>query len=89
MATTINKQLASLADPTDEQVQAGSAVVRDAIRQTLESLGLESAASFEIKLKNGATVTISSDDNPALNTSMNEVASITPRQAGKAGVSGR
>lgn len=69
----------------EQLIEAGKKVLRDGIREYLASKGLSEAVGFEVKLKNGEEFTVLSDENPKLDTDMEEVASIDVKQSAKAG----
>lgn len=61
------------------------ATMRDVISKMFCDRGLQDASSVEVKLRSGETITIHSDDHPALNRSADEVVSATPRQTAQGG----
>lgn len=66
-------------------IEAGKKVLRDGIREYLASKGLSEAVGFEVKLRNGEEFTVLSDENPKIETPMDEVESINVKQSAKAG----
>lgn len=86
---SLRDELARLGELSDDDfVERGLIVARDVVIKALREIGVDSAASFEMTLKNGGVFTITSDSSPHLNTPVGEIASMTPRQSGKAGVTG-
>jgi hypothetical protein len=67
-------------------VEAGKRTIADAVAQTLREKGISEAVGFDIVLKNGERITISSDSNPNLQRPASEVESINVRQSAKAGL---
>jgi hypothetical protein len=67
-------------------VQAGLKTIGDAIAETLRAKGISEAVGFDVTLKNGEKFTISSDQNPNLARSADEVENINVRQSAKAGL---
>jgi hypothetical protein len=61
------------------------ATLKDFISEMFCKRGLQEAASVEVKFRSGETITIHSDDHPALNRSAEEVVSATPRQTAEGG----
>ena len=59
--------------------------MRDLIQRVFCERGLQEASSVEVKMKDGTTFSIHSDNHPALDRSADEVASVTPRQTAQGG----
>lgn len=66
-------------------INAGLKVLRDGIREYLSDKGLSEAVGFVVTLKNGEQFTVLSDENPKMETPMDQVASIDAKQSAKAG----
>lgn len=79
------RELGSSAVNDDVLVEAGKKVLRDGVREYLASKGLAEAVGFEITLRNGESFTILSDENPKMDTPMDEVENIEVKQSAKAG----
>ena len=59
--------------------------MRDFIQAMFCERGLQEASSVEVKLKDGSSITIHSDNHPALDRAADEVVSATPRQTAQGG----
>lgn len=76
------------AQNSDALVQAGLQTLKDVIRKALNDSGIEEAVGFEVKLTNGEEFTVLSEANPRMSTPAADVASVTPRQSARAGLTG-
>ena len=65
-------------------VQAGMRTIRGAVQETLKAKGI-TEANFDLVLKNGERISITSDTNPALDRPAEEVSSMSVKQSAKAG----
>ena len=72
-------------DNEEALVEAGKKVLREGIRDYLTERGLSEAVGCAITLKNGEQFTILSDENPKMDTPMDQVAGIDVKQSAKAG----
>ena len=59
--------------------------LKEYIMEHLCKGGVQEATSVAVKFKTGETITVSSDDHPALTRSADDVASITPKQSAQGG----
>lgn len=59
--------------------------VDDMIKKLFCDRGLQEAASVKVQFKSGQTITIHSDDHPALQRDADEVAEVTPQQTAQGG----
>ena|SRR5687767_11942336 len=76
---------------TEEQlIEAGKRTIRDVVKDALRKAGVEDAVGFDLRLVNGETISITSDNNPALDRPAAEISpeagSVRMKQAARAGL---
>lgn len=59
--------------------------LKEYIMEHLCKGGVQEAQSVSVKFRTGETITVSSDDHPALSRSADEVESVTPKQSAQGG----
>lgn len=67
-------------------VELGKKTIRDRVQEALAASGIENAVGFELKLVNGETISITSDENPNLNRPAEEVSEVSVKQSAQAGL---